>query len=78
MNAPTEGTYQYMVDNELEPEIANFYLAQNSGADAAMGRGGQMVEAYPVDEQLRAQIDQVLLQAGYEVNEMRDRMPLAA
>lgn len=66
---PTEGTYQYMVDNELEPEIANFYLAQNSGADAAVNRGVQAVEEYPVDEQLQKQIDQVLEQAGYEVNE---------
>lgn len=69
LNMPTEGTYQYMVDNELDPEIANFYVAQNSGADAAMGLGGQKVEDYPVDEQLQKQIDQVLTQAGYEVNE---------
>lgn len=69
LNTPTEGTYQYMVDNELEPEIANFYLAQNSGADATMSRGTQTVEEYPVDEQLQKQIDQVLEQAGYEVNE---------
>lgn len=69
LNVPTEGTYQYMVDNELEPEIANFYLAQNSGADASTGRGTQTVETYPVDEQLQKQIDQVLEQAGYEVNE---------
>lgn len=69
LSMPTEGTYQYMVDNELEPEIANFYLAQNSGADAALGRGAQAMEEYPVDEQLQKQIDQVLEQAGYEINE---------
>ena len=68
LSASTEGTYQYMVDNELEPEIANFYLAQNSGADAAVSRGEQS-EEYPVDEQLQKQIDQVLEQAGYEINE---------
>ncbi len=70
LTAPTEGSYQYMVDNELEPEIANFYLAQNSGADAAdLSHGGSQRQDYPVDEQLQKQIDQVLEQAGYEVNE---------
>lgn len=70
LTVPTEGSYQYMVDNELEPEIANFYLAQNSGADAAdLNHGGSQRQDYPVDEQLQKQIDQVLEQAGYEVNE---------
>lgn len=32
LNAPTEGTYQYMVDNGMEPEVLNFYLAESSGA----------------------------------------------
>ncbi len=63
LSAPTEGTYQYMVDNNLEPEIANFYLAQNSGANVANAG------AYPIDENLAKQIDQVLEQAGYEVND---------
>lgn len=86
LNVPTEGTYQYMVDNELEPEIANFYLAQNSGANMADVRNGnQDADAYPIDENLSKQIDQVLEQAGYEVNEenrqeakwlMANRLPL--
>ncbi len=66
LSAPTEGTYQYMVDNQLEPEIADFYLAQSSGAD--LNNNGVMQD-YPVDEQLQKQIDQVLEQAGYQVNE---------
>lgn len=70
LSAPTEGTYQYMVDNELEPEIANFYLAQNSGANIVdVKNGNQDADTYPIDENLAKQIDQVLEQAGYEVNE---------
>lgn len=62
---PTEGSYQYMIANEMEPEIVNFYLAQNSGADAGMYDGA----SYDVDENLQKQIEQVLEKAGYEVNE---------
>lgn len=70
LTQPTEGTYQYMVDNELEPEIANFYLAQNSGANAAdLKNSNQDINAYPVDDNLAKQIDQVLEQAGYEIND---------
>lgn len=32
LEAPAEGSYHYMIDNEMEPEIWNFYLAQSSGA----------------------------------------------
>lgn len=39
LDAPTEGSYRYMVDNELEPRLWNFYLAQSSGAGA--GEYGQ-------------------------------------
>ncbi len=33
LEQPTQGTYYYMLDNGLAPEIIDFYLAQNSGAD---------------------------------------------
>ncbi len=70
LSAPTEGTFQYMVDNEMEPEIANFYLAQNSGANIVDAKNGNPdASAYPIDENLAKQIDKVLKQAGYEVNE---------
>ena len=39
LKEPTEGVYRYMVENGLEPEIFNFYLAQSSGA--SLGEGGQ-------------------------------------
>ncbi|MBR1851838.1 MAG: hypothetical protein IJ794_01480 [Lachnospiraceae bacterium] len=68
---PTDGTYRYMVDNRLEPEIWNVYLAQSSGAGyAAPGSAaaGQDM-SYLADEGIRRQIDQVLEQAGQEINE---------
>jgi hypothetical protein len=70
LSEPTEGTYRYMIDNELEPQIWNLYLAQNSGADNA----GQSPRAdledmtYLTDEKLQLQIDRILEQAGYEPN----------
>lgn len=43
LNAPTDGSYQYMVDNAMEPEIWNFYLSQSSGATQGgnAGQGGR-------------------------------------
>lgn len=71
LQTPTEGAYQYMVDNEMEPEIWNFYLAENSGADAVNsgGSASQNGMDYLADENMLRQIDQVLEQAGYEPNE---------
>ncbi len=45
LSAPTDGSYQYMVDNAMEPEIWNFYLSQSSGAmlRGADGQGGRPV-----------------------------------
>lgn len=89
LETPTEGAYQYMVDNELEPEIWNFYLAENSGADAADHSGNipQKSMDYLADENMLRQIDQVLEQAGYEPDEenrqaaqwlLERRLPLTA
>lgn len=45
LNAPTEGSYQYMADNAMEPEVWNFYLSQSSGAmqGGNAGQGGRPV-----------------------------------
>ena len=32
LREPEEGTVSYLVDNGLEPEIWNLYVAENSGA----------------------------------------------
>ena len=71
LDTPTEGTYQYMVDNEMDPELWNFYVAENSGADST-GQNPNVPQEdldFLADEKMQAQIDKVLEQAGYEVNE---------
>lgn len=71
LNAPTEGSYQYMVGNEMEPEIWNFYLAENSGADQFSQNPNipRSDMAFLADENIQKQIDQVLEQAGFELDE---------
>ena len=75
-----EGSSRYMIDNELEPEIWNLYLAQNSGAGAS---GGNAPQFYAEDVQgyytrnagteqsgeLTEQIDRVIAQSGREIND---------
>lgn len=79
-----EGTTGYLIDNEMEAEIWNLYVAQNSGA--ANGAAGapryyaEDIQGYyaqsaqmPEDADLTAQIDKVLLQSGREANEENRR-----
>lgn len=44
LETPTEETCRYMVDNEMEPEIWDYYLAQNSGT-AQSAEGERFVPA---------------------------------
>lgn len=85
LKTPTEGAYHYMVDNGLDPEIQNFYLAQSCGAGE--GESGQSryyaedIQGYYTQtavlknvsdvsaEGLSEQIDRVIVQAGMEVDE---------
>lgn len=46
LEIPTDGGYRYMVDNELEPQLWNFYLAQSSGA----GEGEYSKPGYYAEE----------------------------
>lgn len=75
-----DGSSRYMIDNELETEIWNLYLAQNSGAGAASGNGPEFyaedVQGYYTRNagmeksvELEAQIDHVIAGSGREVNE---------
>ena len=75
-----EGSSRYMIDNELEPEIWNLYLAQNSGAGASNGNVPQFyaedVQGYYTRNagteqsgELTEQIDRVIAQSGREINE---------
>ncbi len=81
-----EGSYNYLIDNELEAEIWNLYLAQSSGA--GQGTGGarfyaEDVQGYYVQSAGRAensglqgQIDRIIEKAGGQVNE-KSRMNAA-
>lgn len=79
-----EGANRYMIDNELEPEVWNLYLAQNSGASAAGGnapkyyaedvRGYYTQNAEPEQSgELADQIDRMIAQSGREINEENRR-----
>lgn len=76
----TEGSLSYLIDNGLDGEIWNLYLAQNSGADRQGGTQprfyAQEVEGYYTrsaqnapDEELMRQIDRLLEQSGREVSD---------
>lgn len=80
LKEPCEGATEYMVDNELPPEIWNLYLAQSSGAQN--GTGGQPryyageVEGYYIqsaqaqdNEALTEQIESIIRKAQLPVNE---------
>lgn len=76
-----EGSMRYLIDNEMEPEIWNLYLAQSSGAGAS---GGGTARFYQEDvqgyytrsgagsqgEALQEQIDRIIEQSGREVDEV--------
>lgn len=85
LEEPTDGTYRYMIDNALAPEIGNLYMAQSSGAGAGevsrLGYYAEDVQGYfaqsamidsavtEEDVALLEQMDRVILQAGMEENE---------
>ncbi len=55
-----EGAVGYLVDNGLEPEIWNLYVAENSGAK---------VQSNGVPQELQEQMDKVIADAGLTVND---------
>lgn len=72
LTAPTEGSKQYLIENELAPEIWNLYLAQNSGASAAgMTCSGNAApgDILAQNDGLRQQAERIIEQAGYKVND---------
>lgn len=60
LQQPQEGEVGYLVDNELEPEIWNLYVAENSGA---------RVQQNSVPQELQDQMDKVISDAGLPVND---------
>ncbi|HBA50144.1 MAG TPA: hypothetical protein DCZ91_20595 [Lachnospiraceae bacterium] len=75
----SDGTRSYLIDNEMEAEIWNLYLAQSSGA----GRGASAPRFYAEDvhgyytqsagrenyRELQEQMDRIIRQSGREVDE---------
>lgn len=79
LKTPDDGAVSYMIDNGLETEIWDFYLAENSGSGSVRsGAGGYFaedVQGYYIRsaggdaEGMQEQIDKIILQAGLEVND---------
>lgn len=76
----SEGAAKYMVNNRMEPNIDNLYLAEHAGAVDAnrQGRGyfAEEMPGYfaqkatePDTEKLKGQIEKIIEKAGYPVTE---------
>lgn len=61
-----EQTVKYMVENELPPTVENLYKAQHS---TSAGTTAPMQQEPVMDENFKKQIEQVIKEAGLEVNE---------
>lgn len=82
LKTPGEGTVHYLIDNNMELNLWNLFLAQNSGA--ATGNKQEKVPTFSTDQVkgyyvknetisdwkgLSEQIDKLIEKSGYEVNE---------
>ncbi len=71
----TEGAYEYLIDNGLESEIWNLYLAQSSGAgngdNGAMphGAAAEYLTGGDISSDFARQIARIIEQSGLPVNE---------
>lgn len=61
----SEGAVKYMLDNGLLPSIANLYMAEFSGSAGYAAPADTVIDF----KALRGQIEQVITQAGAEVND---------
>lgn len=59
-----EETVKYMLQHELAPTVENLYMAQHSTSNAPAAPA-----SVPMDDSLKAQVEQVITQAGLVVNE---------
>lgn len=85
LNAPTEATYQYMVGNEMDAQVWDFYRAQSSGATRVTEGGqpkfyAQDIPGYYMEsaageqiENLQGQIEHLLESEGLAVSEENRR-----
>jgi hypothetical protein len=80
LESPDEASVSYLIDNELQPEIWNLYLAENSGGNGAVQSAGyyaEDIQGYFTRsssgdgnsedmEGLKEQIDRIIAQSGRE------------
>jgi len=78
LSTPGDGTFRFMVDNDMEPEIQSFYLAKSSGAEAGIPGGakyyaqdvaGYLAKSSDSLQGLEKQLESVIEEAGLPVNE---------
>ena len=82
LKTPDEGTVHYLIDNNLELNLWNLFLAQNSGAATGNKQGKvpsfstEQVKGYYIKNEtvsdwkgLSEQIDKLIEKSGFEVNE---------
>ncbi len=65
IHALSDGAIKYLLDNGLEPTIANVYKAQHSGSAVYVNQSTQMID-FP---EMQGQISDIIRQSGQEVNE---------
>lgn len=83
LRTPDEGSIRYLIDNGLDSEIWNLYLAENSGASNGYAHSKDDIPRGEMAEQ----IDNVIRQAGLNINEnsrqsaewlLKNELPLTA
>ena len=65
LHTPDEGSIRYLIDNDLDSEIWNLYLAENSGSSGKITGGEKAVPEGKIWEQ----IEQVIVRSGRSVTE---------
>ncbi len=84
LQAPGEGAVRYMIDNGMDAEIGNFYIAQSSGAESMTGTApryyAEDIQGYftrsagtnaqgEMPENMQVQMDKVIIEAGLALTE---------
>lgn len=65
LEMPSDGAIKYILDNQLEPTIDNLYKAEFSGSSTYAPEAPEEINF----EELDAEIQKVLEEAGFEINE---------
>lgn len=61
-----QGSVRYLIDNEMDSEIWNLYVAENSGAAAGASEG---IDENILEGELARQIDGIIVNSGRQVDE---------